>query len=176
MCGGAWKGNVVIDPDVGPVAPAAVKTILIVEDEVLVRMHLATALEDEGYRVIQAANAAEALATLETAIPLDLMATDVNMPGSLDGLQLASHVRMRWPDKKIVLISAHIHELPPDGSIDALLGKPFPMNDMLECIGLLLAAAEVPKAPSADAEPEQSLLDSIVTTVTGADDPFPEGA
>lgn len=106
----------------------AAKSILVVEDEVLVRMDVALSLGNAGYRVIQAANAGDALKVLQTQIPIHLILTDVNMPGPIDGLQLADQVRMQWPDVKIVLMSGHVNELPSDASIDALVRKPFLMT------------------------------------------------
>jgi YesN/AraC family two-component response regulator len=116
----------------------AAKVILVVEDEVIVRMDVALSLEAEGYRVIQAANAEEALALLQTQTPVHLVLTDINMPGPIDGLQLATEVRMQLPDVKIVMMSGHINELP--SSVDALVAKPFPMDKLLECLDPLLAS------------------------------------
>jgi CheY-like chemotaxis protein len=143
------------------------KSILVVEDEVFVRIDVAMSLENEGYRVTQAAKAEEALAVLQTQTPIHRMLTDVNMPGPIDGLQLADQVRMQWPDVKIVLMSAHILELPCGGSIDTVFGKPFLMDKMLECLDRLLGTAAA-QAPSSDeVEPEQSLL-AAITTMTDA--------
>ena len=66
----------------------AAKSILVVEDETLVRMDVAMSLENEGYHVIQAANAEEALTVLQTQTPVHLVLTDINMPGLLMGCNL----------------------------------------------------------------------------------------
>jgi CheY-like chemotaxis protein len=153
----------------------AAKSILVVEDEVFVRIDVAMSLENEGYRVTQAANAEEALAVLQTQTPVHLMLTDVSMPGLIDGLQLAAQVRTQWPGVKIVLMSAHIVELPSGGSIDASVGKPFLMGKILECFDRLLGTSADAAQSSGDVEPQQSLVDAVVATVTGAD-PAPETA
>jgi two-component system, response regulator PdtaR len=77
--------------------------ILTVEDEFLIREQLGEALADAGYRVIAAANADEAIAVLETRRDVSILITDVNMPGSMDGLKLAAAVRDRWPPVAIII-------------------------------------------------------------------------
>src|ERR1700675_4204901 len=83
-------------------------TILVVEDEVLVRMALAETLRDEGYSVLEAANADEALGVLASATPLDVVLTDVNMPGSLDGVALGRYARMTKPALKVIVVSGRV--------------------------------------------------------------------
>lgn len=82
-------------------------TVLVVEDETLVRMDMAMSLEDEGFLVLQAANADEAIALLDAHPEIRLMFTDIDMPGSMDGLKLAAAVRDRWPPVKIIVTSGH---------------------------------------------------------------------
>lgn len=77
--------------------PAAPPVILVVEDDVLVRIGAAEDLRDEGYEVIEAANADEALALLEAGVDVDVVLSDVNMPGRLDGPALLEIVRDRYP-------------------------------------------------------------------------------
>jgi CheY-like chemotaxis protein len=71
--------------------------ILIVEDEFLLRLDSAETIESAGFEVIQAANADEAIAILETRPDIHVVFTDIQMPGSMDGLKLARFVRDRWP-------------------------------------------------------------------------------
>jgi CheY-like chemotaxis protein len=85
--------------------PQDPETILIVENEAIVRMELAAQLTDLGLRVLVASNADEAIALLERHRQIKLLLTDVTMPGSMDGLRLAHHVRGRWPPIKIVVTS-----------------------------------------------------------------------
>lgn len=72
-------------------------TILIVEDEILIRMDAADYFADEGFHVLEAGSADEALVLLESRDDIDFVFSDINMPGSLDGLELCRRVSERWP-------------------------------------------------------------------------------
>jgi two-component system, response regulator PdtaR len=87
--------------------------ILIVEDEALIRLSAVGMLEDAGFRMIEAANSDEALGLLEADSDVQLLFTDVEMPGAIDGLALAKQVRDRWPHIRIVITSAK-RQLQPD--------------------------------------------------------------
>jgi two-component system, response regulator PdtaR len=71
--------------------------ILTVEDETLLSAYLGGVLEDAGYQVVAAANADEAIEILEARDDIRVIITDINMPGSMDGLRLAMAVKDRWP-------------------------------------------------------------------------------
>src|SRR5215218_9900236 len=94
-----------------PSRPA--ETVLLVEDDALVRMFGTEILEEAGFRVIEAENADAALRTLE-ARPrtVSVLVTDVHMPGSMDGHELARVVYERWPSIKIVITSGRA-QIPP---------------------------------------------------------------
>jgi len=79
--------------------------VLIVEDEFLLRMDSAAVMEEAGFEVVQAANADEAIAILGMRSDIGVVFTDIQMPGSMDGLKLARFVRDRWPPIKIVATS-----------------------------------------------------------------------
>jgi CheY-like chemotaxis protein len=79
--------------------------ILIVEDEHLIRMDAADMIVAAGFDVVEAGNADEAIAILERRFDISVVFTDVQMPGSMDGLKLAAAVRDRWPPIKIVATS-----------------------------------------------------------------------
>jgi CheY-like chemotaxis protein len=81
------------------------RVALVVEDEVLIRMFAAHDLRSAGLAVVEAANADEALELLDAGIRVDLLLTDVHMRGRMNGLELAKHVRMFFPDIKIVVAS-----------------------------------------------------------------------
>jgi two-component system, response regulator PdtaR len=81
--------------------------VLVVEDETLVRMDIVDQLEDLGFRVLEAANADEAVLLLRQHPGIQVMFTDVDMPGEMDGLKLAAAVRDRWPPVKIIVTSGH---------------------------------------------------------------------
>jgi two-component system, response regulator PdtaR len=80
-------------------------TVLLVEDEILVRRLMADILEDAGFRVIEAANAGMALNWLEGGEDVQVLFTDVHMPPGIDGLELARRVHERWPEVRLVIAS-----------------------------------------------------------------------
>ena len=91
-------------------------TVLVVEDEALIRMDIVDCLEEAGFAVLEAGNADEALEILESRMDIRLVLTDVDMPGSMDGLRLAAAIRDRWPPVQIIVTSGHVtpqaHQLP----------------------------------------------------------------
>ncbi len=122
-------------------APAPWK-ILVVEDEVLIRLMIADVLMQAGFQVIQAASADEALKVLHSSVEIDVIVTDVRMPGSLNGLELASRVRTNWPALKIVIVSGECPAALTGVSADALIGKPFHPRDVVNRVKQLLGAQE----------------------------------
>lgn len=103
--------------------------VLVVEDEGLLRLSAAEMIEDAGFKVIEAANADEAIRILENRSDIRVVVTDIHMPGSMDGLKLAHAVRNRWPPIKIIVTSGR--EVPmeddlPEGS--RFLAKPYEPN------------------------------------------------
>ncbi|MDB5541333.1 MAG: hypothetical protein JWQ89_3060 [Devosia sp.] len=88
--------------------------VLVVEDETLIRMGIAGELADEGFTVFEAANADAALVLLQAEASINLLLTDIDMPGSMDGLKLAAAVRNRWPPVKIIVASGQIRILEVD--------------------------------------------------------------
>ncbi|MGU3476874.1 response regulator [Methylobacterium sp. D48H] len=92
-------------------APNA-KTALVVEDEMLFRLEVRDLLEAEGYAVVEAHNAAQALERLDDGVAL--VVTDVRMPGRMDGLALAREVIRRRPDVAVVVVSAQVTPRPGD--------------------------------------------------------------
>ena len=100
--------------------------VLIVEDEFLLRMNAAEMIGDAGFDVVEAANADEAIAILEARPDIHVVFTDIQMPGSMDGLKLARFVRGRWPPIKIVATSGFVmvgkDDLPEGGRF---LTKPY---------------------------------------------------
>lgn len=98
--------------------------ILLVEDNVLVRFSTAEILRDEGYQVLEAADAGEALSVLAMGHSLALVLSDIRMPGSMDGIGLAAHIKSQHPNLPVVLVSSHL----PDNALitaDRLLRKPY---------------------------------------------------
>ena len=93
--------------------------VLIVEDEFLLRMEAVDMIASAGFEAIEAANADAAIEILEARRDIAVVFTDIQMPGSMDGLKLARAVRGRWPPIKIVATSGHVHvaetDLPEGG-------------------------------------------------------------
>jgi DNA-binding NtrC family response regulator len=112
----------------------------VVEDEVFIRMNTAEALMNAGFLVVQAATADEALQVLSSSVPVDLVFTDVQMPGTIDGLGLAHCVQSEWPRIKIVLASGHL-QTPNTLVPDAFFDKPYLLPAVIDCVGRLLGEA-----------------------------------
>lgn len=85
--------------------PRLAPVVLLVEDEILIRLDTAERLRARGIAVIEAADAAEALAILESGVKVDIVFTDIRMPGTMDGLGLGGAVRTRHPDIKVIFCS-----------------------------------------------------------------------
>src|ERR1700710_1599105 len=84
------------------------KIVLIVEDEVLIRLAVADHLRDSGYQVVEASNADEALEYLQGPNNVSLVFSDVRMPGTMDGLKLAQRIRESYPALSVILASGHL--------------------------------------------------------------------
>ena len=93
--------------------------VLVVEDDFLIRMNAAEMIADAGFDVIEAASADEAIVILEDRLDITVVFTDIQMPGSMDGLKLAAAIRGRWPPIKIVatsgLVDVREDDLPEGG-------------------------------------------------------------
>jgi two-component system, response regulator PdtaR len=116
--------------------------VLVVEDEPLLRLGVSALLEDAGFEVAEAPNADDAIARLEADSSIRLVLTDVDMPGSMDGLKLALYVSRRWPPVRIIVISGKVvprdGELPPEARF---LSKPYEEPALLGVIGELIGSA-----------------------------------
>ena len=81
--------------------------VLVVEDEFLSRLHAVNLVEDAGYEAIEASSAKETIAILEARKDIRIVFTDVDMPGTMDGLKLAHAIRTRWPPIELIVTSGH---------------------------------------------------------------------
>ena len=112
--------------------PAKVPKVLIVEDEMMLRMRAVDIVEDAGFSPVQAVNADQALSILESRSDISLLFTDIQMPGSMDGLMLAHAVHKRWPPIKIILVSGKLKlsniDTPPDSRF---FDKPLDAKEMV---------------------------------------------
>lgn len=106
-------------------------TVLVVEDETLVRMDVSDQLRDLGFTVLEAEDANAAIDLLASNADIQVMFTDVDMPGSMDGLKLAAAVRDRWPPIRIIVTSGRrkvqIADLPQESRF---FGKPYRARDV----------------------------------------------
>ncbi|MDB5637084.1 MAG: histidine kinase [Bradyrhizobium sp.] len=106
--------------------------VLVVEDEMLLRMRAVDMVEDAGYTSVEAVDADQAVAILESRSDIALIFTDIQMPGSIDGLGLAHSVHRRWPPIKIILVSGQLKlstsDIPPNSRF---FGKPLQASQMI---------------------------------------------
>jgi CheY-like chemotaxis protein len=113
-------------------------TILVVEDETLIRLMVADALRAAGFEVIEAANADEALAILESQPPIDLVFADVRMPGTMDGVGLMKLLRETRPNLKLAVASGCSPDWPSPNLVDDFVGKPYDVARAVNRIKSLL--------------------------------------
>jgi CheY-like chemotaxis protein len=113
--------------------------ILIVEDDPLLKLLTVDIVEAAGFVVLQADNADAAVAILEVRADIALLLTDINMPGSMDGLKLAHAVSNRWPPIKIMVVSSRAPSFNlPAGS--RFVAKPYHADNLISEIRSLIAA------------------------------------
>jgi DNA-binding response OmpR family regulator len=116
-------------------------TILVVEDDVLIRHHIADQLRLAGFGAIEADNADEALTILIAKTHIDLVITDIRLPGDTNGADLIRWIRRRAPEIKTVVVSAYLDpywDLP----VDAVFTKPIRIDALLRRLRELLPPAE----------------------------------
>lgn len=108
------------------------KNVLVVEDEILLRMRAVDIVEDAGFTAIEAVNADDALEILESRSDISLLLSDIQMPGSLDGLKLAHAVHDRWPGIKIILVSGQVRPSDTDKPVESrFFPKPLETKRMI---------------------------------------------
>jgi two-component sensor histidine kinase/ActR/RegA family two-component response regulator len=109
-----------------------VPNVLVVEDEMVLRMRAADIVEDAGFHPVEAVNADEALSILESRSDISLLFTDIQMPGTMDGLKLAQAVHDRWPAIKIILVSGQVSPSEADRPADSrFFGKPLGVEQVI---------------------------------------------
>lgn len=146
-----------------PIQPDPVANVLVVEDEMVLRLRAVDIVEDAGFTAVEAVNADEALTILESRSDISLLFSDIQMPGSMDGLKLAHAVHERWPAIKIILVSGQVKLSDTDRPADSrFFGKPLEMKRMIaelqEMVGTgdltIVADAPIPPAVEALARPK----------------------
>jgi PAS domain S-box-containing protein len=118
-------------------------TVLVVDDELTIRLLIAEVLEEHGFRTLQAADAAAGLEALHTAGPIDLLVTDVGLSGGQNGRQFARAARARYPALPVVFVTGYAekavldHERLEPGM--RILPKPFALDQLVDCVRRLLS-------------------------------------
>ena len=119
--------------------------ILLVEDELLIRVLTSDVLANAGYRVLGATTADEALTIMEAKPQIAALVTDVKLPGTIDGFGLAHLVANRWPHVGIVITSAHV--TPGNGDMpagSAFLAKPYQLSALADAVQTVIDARNGP--------------------------------
>ena len=119
--------------------------VLLVEDDMLIRTLVVEALEEAGYQVTQAADGDEADSKLDDADGFNLLLTDLQMPGSLDGIGIARKARERHSDIPIIYMTGRpdmLRRLGPIDSRQAILLKPCPLSQILGAVARLLGGGD----------------------------------
>ena len=114
------------------------RTILVAEDEILVRLDISDYFRSKGFSVLEVSNAEDAMRILKSGEPISLVFTDIRMPGALDGLDLARYVKKHHPDIGILITSGHA--MPGDLPVDLgpVIGKPYLPEAVLAKVRKLL--------------------------------------
>lgn len=134
--------------NVGPAQAAEINTnrkavILIVEDNAVIRMGAIDLVVHAGYEALEATNADDAIRLLEARTDIVLVFTDVGMPGTMDGIKLAHHIRNRWPPVKLIVASGRSiveQSRLPEGS--HFFPKPYNDGTIVEQIRRMLSPIE----------------------------------
>ena len=115
--------------------------VLLVEDEVLIRLMLAEALEDAGFGVLQAEDGDEAAGLIDASDEFDIMVTDIQMPGQLDGVKLGRRIRLKHPEIPIIYTTGRpeaVRELTRLGPNDAFVAKPYGPSEIVRMANRML--------------------------------------
>jgi two-component sensor histidine kinase/DNA-binding response OmpR family regulator len=152
-----------------------VPNVLVVEDEMMLRMRAVDIVEDAGFHPIEAVNADEALSILESRSDISLLFTDIQMPGSMDGLKLAHAVHDRWPGIKIILVSGQVNPSHTEKPADSrFFGKPLSVDKMISELQAMVGAGALKTVPNAalllvdEAVPKAASLEALPRTAQEA--------
>jgi len=123
--------------------------VLVVEDDMVLRMRAVDVVEDAGFTPIEAVSADEAIQILESRDDVSLLFTDIQMPGSMDGLKLAHAAYSRWPHIKIILVSGQVAVKDGDKPADSrFFPKPFELQDMVSELQDMIGQGSLKVVPS----------------------------
>ena len=123
--------------------------VLVVEDEMVLRMRAVDIVEDAGFTAVEAVNADEAISILEARSDISLLFTDIQMPGSMDGLKLAHAVHDRWPAIKIILVSGQMNPSAAERPTDSrFFGKPLGVEEMTAQLQVMIGTGALKIVPN----------------------------
>lgn len=129
--------------------PDSPPVVLVVEDEMVLRMRAVDIVEDAGFVPIEAVSADEAMQILESRDDISLLFTDIQMPGSMDGLKLAHAAHRRWPHIKIILVSGQIAVTDADKPSDSkFFPKPLEIQQMIAELQSMIGEGSLKLLPS----------------------------
>ncbi len=141
-----------------------VPNVLVVEDEMILRMRAVDLVEDAGFCPIEAVNADEAMSILESRSDISLLFTDIQMPGGMDGLKLAHAVHERWPSIKIILVSGQVKPSDAERPADSrFFGKPLGVEQMITELQAMVGAGALRIVPNATDWPADRALHAMET-------------
>lgn len=109
--------------------------VLVVEDEPIIRMDAVGMIEDAGFRTYEAKSADDGISLLEKYPDIGILFTDIDMPGSMNGVGLTHLVRERWPTTKIIVASGAVETIKATLPVGAqFFPKPYPMNQIVDAL------------------------------------------
>ncbi len=129
--------------------PISKPIVLVVEDEMVLRMRAVDIVEDAGFIPVEAVNADQAIQILESRNDISLLFTDIQMPGTMDGLKLAHAAHERWPHIKIILVSGQVAVTDADKPVDSrFFPKPLEIEQMVLELQKMIGTAALKVLPS----------------------------
>jgi two-component sensor histidine kinase len=143
---------------------SSVPNVLVVEDEMILRMRAVDIVEDAGFCPVEAVNADEAISILESRSDISLLFTDIQMPGSIDGLKLAHAVHERWPSIKIILVSGQVKPSDAERPENSrFFGKPLGVEQMITELQAMVGAGALRIVPNATDLPADQPPNAVAT-------------
>src|SRR3984893_11933305 len=138
-----------------------VANVLVVEDEMVLRMRAVDIVEDAGFCPVEAVNADQAISILESRSDISLLFTDIQMPGSMDGLKLAHAVHDRWPSIKIILVSGQVTPTDAERPVDSrFFGKPLAVEQMIGELQAMVGAGALKIVSDTSVSPTEAVRPS----------------
>jgi two-component sensor histidine kinase/CheY-like chemotaxis protein len=138
-----------------------VANVLVVEDEMVLRMRAVDIVEDAGFCPVEAVNADQAISILESRSDISLLFTDIQMPGSMDGLKLAHAVHDRWPSIKIMLVSGQVTPTDAERPADSrFFGKPLAVEQMIAELQAMVGAGALKIVSDTSVPPTEAVRPS----------------